>query len=335
MAHYFINLQNSTPPFRKGGKTAFFCHSSFEPRSLASIDTSDSCQGIDSVFIFHSYDFLESKLYLQNHTEIVRHFSAISTNSPVQLPIQSAVDSEFLETYRHLIIEAINRADDIVIDISTFNRGIMIYLLDLILREKGNQPLYLFYSEPEKYCTERDVKTTTWLTRGVKSISTIPGFLGDKREQKRSLLVMLIGCDAERAVSTIEMAKPDKIVLISQGALKCRKGLQELYLKNHGKILEKYGEKIATILSVPPHGWEAVYDVFGRVHAIYGSKYNLTAVLDGTKMQVLGAVTFCQKYPNIELIHSQPELYNCDAYTHGIGQTKWLSVPNMDMFKKR
>jgi hypothetical protein len=65
--------------------------------------------------------------------------------------------------------------------------------------------------------------------------------------------------------------------------------------------------------------------------------YNITAVLDGTKMQVLGAVTvtFCQKYPCIELIYSQPEEYNSDAYSHGVGQTKWLSVPNMDMFKKR
>lgn len=335
MAHHFINVQNSTPPFRKDGKTALFCHSSFEPRCLASINTPDCCQGVDSVFIFHSHDFLESKIYLQNHTEIVRQLGAVSTNAPVQLPIEYGVDDKLLESYQHLIIEAISRVDDIAIDISTFNRGVMIYLLDLILREKGNKPLILFYSEPEKYGTERDAKSTTWLTRDVKSINTVPGFLGDKAEQKQSLLVMLIGCDAERAIATIEMVNPDKIVLISQGALKCRKGLQELYLRNHGKILERYGENIATILTVPPHGWEAVYDVFARVHAIYRNTYNLTAVLDGTKMQVLGAVTFCQKYPSIELIYSQPKQYNCDAYTYGIGQTKWLSVPNMDRFKKR
>lgn len=335
MAHHFINVQNSTPPFSKGRKTAFFCHSSFEPRCLASINTSDSCQGLDSVFIFHSSDFHNSEAYRQNHMDMVRDFATASINEPIQIPLESGVGDKSLDSYKHSIIDAINHVDDIAIDISTFNRGIMIFLLDLILRNKGDKPLYLFYSEPEKYGIEKDVKSTTWLSRGVKSVNAVPGFLGEKTEKKQSLLVVLLGCDAERVLSTIEIVNPDKIVLITQGALKCRKGLQELYLKNHGKILERYGEKIINILTVPPHGWEAVYDVFSRVHAIYRNMYNLTAVLDGTKMQVFGAVTFCQKYPCIELIYSQPEEYNSDAYSYGVGQTKWLSVPNMDMFKKR
>ncbi len=220
-------------------------------------------------------------------------------------------------------------------DISTFNRGIMIYLLDLILKEKGERPLYLFYSEPEKYGTEKNGKTSTWLTKGVKNIITVPGFVGEKLEQKKSLLVVLLGCDAERAISTIEAVNPDKMVIISQGTLRCRKGLQEIYLKSHGKILDRYAEKIATILTVPPQGWEAVYDVLARIHALYRNQFNISALLHGTKMQVFGGVTFCQKHTNIELLYSQPEKYNCSGYTYGVGQTWWLDVPDMNLFKKR
>jgi len=335
MAHHFLNLQNSFPPFRKGGKTAFFCHSSYEPRSLASIRASESCQGIGSAFIFHSHDFLESKVYQQHHAQLVRHVGSLSINDPVQIPVNSGVKDDSLVRYKCLITEAISQADDIVVDISTFNRGIMIYLIDLILKDKGNKPLYLFYTEPEKYGSEKNGKRGTWLTKGVKSIVSVPGFVGNKQEQKQSLLVLLLGCDADRAISTIDAVNPDKIVVVSQGTLRCRKGLQEIYLSSHGKIIERYAEKISTVLTVPQYGWEAVYDVFARIHALYKNKYNISSLLHGTKMQVFGAVTFCQKYPDIELLYSQPEQYNCSSYTQGIGQTWWLDVPDMKLFKKR
>ena len=334
MAHHFLNLQNSFPPFRRGGETAFFCHSSYEPRSLASIKSSESCQSIGSAFIFHSHNFLESKLYQQHHTQLVRHIGSISINDPVQIPVESSVKDDSLEAYKYLIAEAISQADDIVVDISTFNRGIMIYLLDLILRDKGNKPLYLFYTEPEKYGSESNGRRGVWLTKGVKDIISVPGFLGSKQEQKQSLLVLLLGCNAERAISTIDSVNPDKIVVVSQGTLRCRKGLQEIYLKSHGKVIDRYAEKITTILTVPQQGWESVYDVFARIHALYRNKYNISSLLHGTKMQVFGAVTFCQKHPSIELLYSQPERYNCDSYTYGIGQTWWLDVPDMKLFKK-
>ncbi len=334
MAHHFLNIQNSFPPFRKSGKIAFFCHSSYEPRSLASINTTERCHGIESVFIFHFHDFLGSKAYLQNHTKLVQYFASVSSNDPIQIPVESSVQNGLLESYKPTMLEAINHADYIAIDISTFNRGVLIYLLDVILREKGDKPLYLFYSDPEKYATEKCGVSTTWLTNGVKNVLTVPGFLGDKQEQKPSLLILLLGCDAEREISTIEEVNPDKIVVIMQSTLKCRKGLREVYLKNHAMILERYADKITNILSVKPHGWEAVYDVFTRIYALYRNQYNLTALLHGTKMQVVGAVTFCQKHPDVELLYSQPEEYNCNDYTYGMGPTWWLSVPDMNMFKK-
>lgn len=240
-----------------------------------------------------------------------------------------------LDSYRYLITESLNRADDIAIDITTFNRGRMIYLLDLILKEKGNKPLYLFYTEPERYGTENNGKKSTWLTKGVKNSIAVPGFSGEKEESRQSLLVLLLGYDAERAVANVEAFNPDKIVVISQGTLKCRRGLQEVYLKSHGKVLERYADRIVNILTVHPHGWEAVYDVFTRVNALYRNQFNISAILHGTKMQVFGAVTFCQKHPSIELVYMEPEKYNCDAFTQGIGHAWWLEVPDMRLFKKR
>ncbi len=335
MAHYFTNIQNSYPPFINGGKTAFFCHSSFEPRALASIRSSERCQGIDSTFIFHSNDYLGSETYKNNHSDIVDHFDSISTHTPIEVAVECAQKDDLTQSHQDSIKRALEHVDDIAVDMSTFTRGRMICLLDLIIREKGSKPLYLFYSEPEKYATESIGGIGGWLTRGAKNIVSVPGFGGEKQEDKKKLLVLLLGHDAERTISVVETEDPDMIVLVSQGTLKYRKKLQEVFLKGNANILKKYGDRIDTILTVPPRGWESVYDVFGRIHGMYRNRYNITACLDGTKMQVFGAVAFCQKHPSIELLYMEPEKYNCDAYTEGVGVTWWVEVPDMSRFKKK
>ena len=329
-----LNIQNSYPPFKHGGSTAFFCHSSYEPRTLASIQSSEKCYGIGSAFIFHSSDYLGSENYKQNHSRIVDHFSAVSINDPIQVLVACDQKDDPIDVYSDAISKALSQADDIAVDLSTFTRVRMIRLIDFIIREKGDKPLYLFYSEPEKYATEKNSPKSAWLTRGAKHIVSVPGFPGDKQADKQSLLVLLLGHDTERAVSTIEAVNPDMVVVVSQGTLKYRKKLQEVFLKNNANIVKKYADKIATILTVPPRGWEAVYDVFSRIHGMYNNRYNITASLDGTKMQVFGALAFCQKHPCIELLYMEPERYNCDSYTEGIGVTWWLEVPDMNRFKK-
>jgi hypothetical protein len=334
MAHHFVNIHNSYPPFKKGGRTAFFCHSSFEPRSLACIQSLTRCPGIDSAFIFYSNDFLSSKTYKHNHAQIVDHFGSVSINSPIEVPLDCDNDNYLLDLHRESISHAINQADDIAVDLSAFPRGAMICLVDLIIKEKGGKPLYLFYSEPEKYATEKNGKKATWLTKGTKNIITLPGFSGEKQDNKKSLMVLLLGHNSERSISTVEATDPDMMVVISQGTLKQRKGLQEVFLKNNANIIDKYAYKIADILTVPTRGWEAVYDAFNRIHGLYKNNYNITASLDGTKMQVFGALAYCQRHPEIELLYTEPEQYNCDEYTRGIGLTWWLEVPDIKLFKK-
>ncbi|MCP4088669.1 MAG: hypothetical protein GY746_02600 [Gammaproteobacteria bacterium] len=335
MAQYFTNIQNSYPPFTPDGKTAFFCHSSYEPRALASIKSSERCCGIDSTFIFHTNDYLGNEIYEKNHSEMVAYFSTVSANAPVEVSIDADIKDGLIHSYQDSIRESLSQADDIAVDMSTFTRGRMICLLDFIIREKGDKPLYLFYAEPEKYATENYGGDSAWLTKGTKSIVSVPGFLGEKQPDKKQLLILLLGHDVERVGSVVEDVDPDMIVVVSQGALKSRKKLQEASLKSNACILQKYGDRITTILTAPARGWETVYDAFARIFGMYRNQYNITAYLDGTKMQVFGAVTFCQKNPSVELLYMEPEKYNCDFYTDGIGTTWWLEVPNMDMFKKR
>ncbi len=335
MAHHFTNLQNSHPPFKPDGRTAFFCHSSFEPRALASIRSSERCLGIDHSFVFHSDDYLGSDVYRENHGKIVNHLGTVSAHAPVEIPVDCNNREDLMNSYQDSIRETLSQVDDVAVDISTFTRGRMICLLDFIMREKGGKPLYLFYSEPEKYATEDCGGDSAWLTRGAKSIVYVPGFAGEQQSDKKKLLILLLGHDVERVESVVEAVDPDMIVAVSQGALKSRKKLQEASLKSNASILQKYGKKIATILTAPPRGWETVYDAFARIYGLYQNQYNITACLDGTKMQVFGAVTFCQKHPSIELLYMEPEKYNCESYTEGIGTTWWLEVPDMDMFKKK
>lgn len=335
MAHHFTNIQNSYPPFKKGGKTAFFCHSSYEPRTLACISSAAGCQNIGSAFIFHSSNCLGSDKYKRNHAKIVDHFSEVSLNDPIEVPVVINHEDDLLAAHAESIIHALNQADDIAVDVSTFTRGVMIRLVDFIIKNRGNKPLYLFYSEPDKYATEKNGNRSAWLTKGTKNIISVPDFFGEKHAGKKTLLVALLGHDAARAISTIEAINPDSIVIVSQRTLMCRKKLQEVFLKSSASVVKQYTDKIATIHTVPPRGWEEMYDVLIRIKGLYGNQYNIVVSLDGTKVQVFGALAFCQRHRSIELLYAEPDKYNCDSYSEGVGVSWWVEVPDIGLFKKR
>ncbi len=335
MAHHFTNIQNSYPPFKKGGKTAFFCHSSYEPRTLACISSSERCPKITSTFIFHSSECLGSEKYKKNHARIVDHFSEMTGNDPIEVPVVFHLEDDLIDTHGDSIIHALNEADDIAVDLTTFTRGVMIRLLDFIIQNRGKKPLYLFYSEPEKYATEKNGNRSAWLTKGTRNIISVPGFSGEKQAGKSTLLVSLLGHDVERATSTIEAVNPDMIVIVSQRTLVYRKKLQEVFLKTSANIVKKYADKIETILTVPPRGWEEMYDALIRIQGLYKNRYNIIASLDGTKIQVFGALAFCQRHRSVELLYTEPEKYNCDSYSEGVGVSWWVEVPDIGMFKKK
>lgn len=335
MAHHFTNIQNSYPPFKKGGKTAFFCHSSFEPRTLACIPSSERCPNIVATFIFHSRDCLGSDKYKKNHAKIVDHFSEISLNDPIEVPVVFQHEDDLIATHGDSIVHALNEADDIVVDLSTFTRGVMVRIVDFILRSKGNKPLYIFYSEPDKYATEKNGNRIAWLAKGTRNIISVPGFSGEKQEDKKTLLVVLLGHNAEQSISTIGTVNPDMIVVVSQRTLMCRKKLQGVFLKNSATVVKQYADKIASILTVPLRGWEEMYDVLIRIKGLYSNQYNIIVSLDGTKIQAFGALAFCQRHQSVELLYAEPEEYNCDSYSEGVGVSWWVEVPDIGRFKKR
>ncbi len=276
-----------------------------------------------------------SDKYKKNHARIVDHFSEISINDPIEVPVVFHHEDALIETHADSIVHALSEADDIAVDLSTFTRGVMIRLVDFIINRKGNKPLYLFYSEPDKYATEKNGNRSAWLAKGTRNIISVPGFSGEKHEGKKTMLVVLLGHNAERAISTIEAVKPDMIVIVSQRTLICRKKLQEVFLKSSASVVKQYADKIATILTVPQRGWEEMYDVLIRIKGLYNNQYNIIASLDGTKIQVFGALAFCQRHRSVELLYVEPEKYNCDSYSEGVGVSWWVEVPDIGMFKKR
>ncbi|MEJ2529493.1 MAG: hypothetical protein P8Z39_05295, partial [Gammaproteobacteria bacterium] len=66
-------------------------------------------------------------------------------NDPIEVPVVFQHEDDLIATYGDSIIHALNEADDIVVDLSTFTRGVMVRIVDFILRSKGITSVYFLF----------------------------------------------------------------------------------------------------------------------------------------------------------------------------------------------
>lgn len=313
-------------PIKPGKDAILFCHSSYEMRSLAIKKKNMIAGDIKYVFIIHSENFKSSPLYRNNHQELIAYFK--STCNAIIIELAASKDSalSFIDRTEIQLGEYINNSKEIIVDISTFPRERMILLLDFIKRVAPNKNIHVVYCEPKEYASEINDEAKSWLSQGVRRIAPIPGFNGRQHTQKGCLLVIQLGHEGERALMTIKKIEPDKLILVGQSQDQYKEGIDKIFKKQSQSIINEFAHKIEKIYLLPAHDCQASYNILWRIYELFNKKYNISANLNGTKLQVIGAMRYCQENRNIELVYSDPQFYNYTAYSKGIGHCMNMNI---------
>jgi hypothetical protein len=296
-----------------------FCHSSYEERTLAIKKTDVIGTGIRDVYVIHSKGFKGLKEYKDNNKDLIDYLNHKSDGVVYDIEVLSSDSISFIRTNESKIKRSIENAGEVIIDVTTFPRERMILLIDYISRVSSNIKIRVVYFEPKKYASENSSEKCSWLSQGVQRIAPIPGFNGRQNTRKNYMLVIQLGHEGERALMTIKKMEPDKIILIGQNDNQYKKGVQSVYEKQSKSIIDEYGHKLEKIYLVSSHDINASFEVLWRVFELYNSDYNIAVHLNGTKIQVLGAMRYCQTNRNVEIVHSDPQFYNYASYSGGIG----------------
>lgn len=320
MSNEHITTDCDLSPIKLVDGATFFCHSSYEARTLAIKERELIVGKIKNVFIFYSKDFSKSKQYKKNHQKLVSYFQNNCCTNVVEVEVSKLSLLSFMDERGDYLENCINESNETIVDISTFPRERMILLIDYLQRVSPDKKVKIIYCAPEKYASEKKESDSAWLSQGVRRIAPIPGFNGRQNIRKGCLLVIQLGHEGERALMTIKKIEPDKIILIGQSDEQYKEGIEKIFKKQSQSIIDEFGHKIEKIYLIAAHDYLASYNALWRVYELFMNKYNIVANLNGTKLQVLGAMRYCQENRNIELVHSDPQFYNYKAYSTGVGK---------------
>ena len=291
--------------------------SSYEDRSTAIVAKLSPRYCAGHAVVFRSSEYAQKGKTPAHFETITRKLQKVTLEDPraVEFEIDSPISS--LRQFEGLCREwnESSSLSDIAVDITTFPRQELLLLLRVLDSFPWRPRIRIFYAEPETYATE---STGGWLTRGVKSVSSVPGFGGIQEPGKKKLLVLFLGHEEERAAITWKRHQPNMTVTILPNPS---------YRHELDGIAAKQQELFFTRLAnTKPHpgvpalgidqSEEAVVDLWDKYHDTH---YLVVAPL-GTKIQTLGIFRATRKKPSIQITYAVPSIYNFKSYSKSVGR---------------
>ena len=185
----------------------FICSASFEDRCLA-VASSIDLRMIETALVCRYSGYAE--LSEDNNTKLLETLAekakGISFDKDAPLSIYDTLYDAISECH----------PKSVIIDISTFTRETILIILMLFKQEAFKDiEVTLCYVPADIYsdCNGKNNTNDIWLSKGVNAIRTILGYAGSYTSLKKTLLIVLVGFEKERAEFLINSFEADKLYL--------------------------------------------------------------------------------------------------------------------------
>lgn len=309
-------LKGRIKPLQGAGDSILIACASYEERSTAVARRLSDKYKAAHVLIFRSKEYSEKGTTPESFQFLWDKLGGICTSDPylIEFCLEHSIPPlvEFENYCREL--QASSPIESVTIDITTFPRQELLMLLRVLDGLPVRPKIRLFYAEPEKYGTET---VGGWLTRGVRSVRTIPGFGGVQPPSKKNLLIMFLGHEEERAAITWKRHQPKKTVLIVPDP-SYRGELDGIVEKTHKPLFAKLSptEFYPSISArAVDEAERAILDLWEKYH----ESYFLVVAPFGTKLQTLGIYRAVKQKKDIQITYAVPAIYNYANFSFGVG----------------
>ena len=170
---------------------------SFEERSLALATDLPEASDDDIVILLDFAGYEDVAPYLFNRLEIVRQLAKKKYKTmTVSVRLGAPLDA------MRQVESIVEKADDILLDISTLPRNYLFEICSLLA--KLETPTRVRYYRPVEYGSE--------LSRGVASIRSIPGFEGMHLPYGHVVLAVILGFEGYKATFAWEAIGPSRVI---------------------------------------------------------------------------------------------------------------------------
>jgi hypothetical protein len=185
----------------------FICSCSFEERCL-SIAQNFNLNNIEHVFMLYNVDFID--YITENKNKLISIFSMKHT------PIEIKQSDPLFST--DVIIRAISQKINerkklsVLLDITTLTHEILLIIINILLTLFPHVDITCIYNNAAEYDSENQ-KDKKWLSKGVKEIRSVLGYLGNIIPTRKTHMIVLVGYEYERATNIIQIIEPNSIAL--------------------------------------------------------------------------------------------------------------------------
>lgn len=283
------------------------CSASFEERCLA-VASSINKDAIDDAIVCRYNGYVQ--LSENNNNKLLDTFGskamAISLDKDMPLAIY--------DTLHDIIIE--KQPKSILLDITTFTRETILIALMLFKQDVFKDiDVTLSYVPADRYSTsENNSVNDIWLSKGVNEIRTILGYAGSFTSLKKTLLIVLVGFEKERAEILINSFEADKLYLGYVPPQESHnEALSEINVANFTRLVSIVGD--CNTFEFSCRYLDRTYGVLKDIIESNKEEYNIIISPMNNKMSTLAVANIAYDYPEVQVCYASTNQYNTEAYS--------------------
>lgn len=314
-----------------GADSLFVAWCNFEPRCTNSLEKLDSGYRAVRFAICLTTDYAQKGSTQDHLSRMMSEAELHSLNRPVMLTSPSEqpltlVDG-FVKEFGEFLRET--PAANVTIDMTAFPRQELLVLLRYLDSLPSVKDIRLLYTEPLNYATEERKQDNRWLTGGVVSVCSVPGFSGIQYPRRQKALVVILGHEGERTNVTLKRHQPDKVIILKQSRVQYHEGLSAIAETEYHRIVLQYeGRGLETWRnSLPAHGVEETRIELNKIYEKYGQTFNLFVAPNGTKFQLVGTYLAANQIVDMQITYAVPAIINWEGYSKGASTLWSVSLP--------
>lgn len=284
------------------------CCASFEKRCLTVV-SSMNLRMIDSALVCRYSGYSE----LSETNNNMLH--EILTNKAKDVSLDKDNPLTIYDTLYDVVLES--RPKSIMLDITTFTRETILIILMLLKQDvfKGID-VTLSYVPADWYSEfAKDNVNDIWLSKGVNGVRTILGYAGSYTSLKKTLLIVLVGFEKERAEILINGFEADKLYLGCVPPQESyNEALSKINIANFTRLIRNVGE--CNTFEFSCRYLDRTYDILKDIIEANKEEYNIIISPMNNKLSTLAVANIAFEYPDVQVCYASTNQYNTNTYSY-------------------
>lgn len=287
-----------------------FC--GFEKRCLSVV------QNISSETIEKGIVFINNEVFSESR-ENLQAFNDFLGNKAIIKEIDIFNPLEVADSFIDEIVNECKQSEAprLLVDITSFTHEALLIFLAICNQFLNGAQIDYAYSNASIYASENNDCEERWLSRGIKEVRSILGYAGDIKPLNKTVMIMMVGYECERACQVIDSVSPEELIITyndANGSTDQTNGNASLIHANLLKDLAAYYQNVEKYMIPSNDPFETAKELETVISTIEPDVNIIIAPMNN-KLATFGAGLVALKRPEIQLCYAPAIYYNTSSYS--------------------